>query len=164
MSIRSLTTRLKDEAVEARRREDGPTLLHAGANVEGMAPSEPGWTTASDGGNAMSHRSRATLGVTIPSDRDRDGAATPRPLVPGIRPKELGGRWNPPGGIAARFSLPANNNLGKPADPVDADVSRKPDPAVGSDASAEGRRVESPLQGDTTPITIELESHQESAD
>ena len=167
MSIRSLTARLKDEAREVRKREAVATLSPSGANADDTTPPELGRRAASGGGNAGSHRSRAMLRVSVPSDAiHADPVAATHPLrKAGIRPRELRGRWEPPGGIAARFSLQADNDLGRPRDPIDAEVSRGQVPAIGPDASAEGRRVESPPSGgDTTPITIELESHQESAD
>ena len=168
MSIRSLTARLKDEAREARRREAAAALFHARADVEGETPREMGRRTSSDGEGAASHRGRAMLGIMVPSGDDHNDAVTAArlPLRGGIRPRKLHGRWNPPGGIAARFSLRPDNDydFGGPEDPVDVDASREPASATGADASTEGRRVESPPPGDTTPITIELESHQESAD
>ncbi|MDP6775387.1 MAG: hypothetical protein QGI83_01325 [Candidatus Latescibacteria bacterium] len=167
MSIRSLTESLKDEAREARRRE-AVARLAAGSDGNGTSPPEAMRGDPAHISSGVVSMSRAPSEGREPSDGvlDEVVATTRAPFSVGFRPRQPGGRWNPPGGIAARFSLRAatDHDIGKPADLVDAEASREPATETGADASSEGRRGESPPAGDTTPITIELESHQESAD
>ena len=152
MSIRSLTLRLAEEATEARKRNS----YTPGVGASSPAALPPRKLQAAFlGGRKHLH--------SVPSSPDP--LSPKQQTQPSLRSqaREVDTRWQPPGGIAARFGLHTSS-------PPEATTSLGTGVSVVSQSSTNGNGDPGPTTAasgaedaekanKTTPITIELQSH-----
>ncbi len=164
MSIRQLTARLINEAVEAQRRKNNTAAAdvswdsvgHAGLRKHKVALDQNAFAL---GGQSTGSDMSPALKVSA------EGAwVADSPSTMGIRPRPEKSQWKIPGGIAARFGLGGSDPNGEVLDHQE--KVHVPELQVGTDVSSSASTTDSDNREDpqakeqeTTPITIELQSH-----
>ena len=137
MSVRSLTSRLREERYEAQRRSSNPLSEVLEAPVErSILPASP---------------STLFRGARI-EPVDDEPVIVQIPIVNGLKPHVETPLSDIPGGIADRFRL-KSQRMSEIAHPIDAHTSQVTAATTESDDHAEDPG------SDTAPITIELHSH-----
>ncbi len=157
MSIRSLTLRLAEEATEARKRNSYTPVVEASSPVT-LPPRK--FQAAFLGGRKR-----------LPSlSSSQDSLPQKQQEQPGLHThtREVDTRWQPPGGIAARFGLHTSNppeavtgvstgvsSVSQSSTNGNADSG----PSKASPDTEDTSEQESEKSNKTAPITIELQSH-----
>ena len=162
MSIRTLTARLAEEAIEAHRRQNY-TASRAIDGPEDLALPER--QERGDQGIVVSGRGHINTSSLLPPAKVELETTPARRS--GIRLPKRRERWSVPGGIAARFGLQTKTD---PASGRDIESRQQTSGAAGSSSEKEAALptasdnapqgdVAMPEQEEAAPITIELQSH-----
>ena len=160
MSIRTLTARLAEEAIEAHRRQNY-TASRAIDGPEDLALPER--QERGDQGIVVSGRGHIEAGSVLPPTEIKP-ETTPARRVGTHLPKRRE-RWSVPGGIAARFGLqtktdPASGrDIESPQQTSGAAKSSSEEALPTASDNAPQGDVAVPEQEEAAPITIELQSH-----
>ena len=153
MSIRTLTDRLMEEAVEARRQQ-----VLAPARLPEYDEPAPQKSTFPSG------RRKMPPPQPVPeTEPEPESAKIDSVRQVGIRPRSEGQTWQVPGGIAARFKVAPGEQIPEALEP-EADKTPVADPqetAVAEQTPDEAQSTSEPANENESrqEITIELKSH-----